>query len=208
LIYDGYIVKKNSFMKLHCSKYLWVPALWIMVFCTHNSQQNSSSVSIHTDFEGGKVGNVKQRSATQWELALEGEDDWENRNRQVSWYYFRIEGAKDQSLTLDLTDLVGEYNYNPGSHAITSETRPMISYDQKHWQHLTDEEVEWDEEKVEPSPTAFRSFASTAKAGFALRSAASSRPSPASSAGGRKMPAVRRSRASSFSSKARATSDP
>ena len=90
-------------------------------------------------------GGVKQLSETHWECALAGESDADNRNRQASWYYFRIDGAKGQPLTIDLTELVGEYNYKYGSHPVTSETRPVISPDQTHWQHLSDQQVQWNE---------------------------------------------------------------
>ncbi len=116
---------------------------------SEKSSEETSSVTFHTNFEGGNLGNVEQVAASHWRCALTGEADWDNRNRQVSWYYFRVEGAKDKALTIDLTDLVGEYNYKPGSHAITSETRPVISYDQQNWRHLSDAEVAWDDENVE-----------------------------------------------------------
>ena len=105
----------------------------------------SSTISISTDFEGGNLGGVKQLSETHWECALAGESDADNRNRQASWYYFRIDGAKGQPLTVDLTELVGEYNYKYGSHPVTSETRPVISPDQTHWQHLSDQQTQWNE---------------------------------------------------------------
>lgn len=128
-----------------------------MAICTVTSCQQASDpndeyaseISIHTDFEAGNLGEVQQVAENHWECAVAGESDADNRNRQASWYYFRVEGAKDQALTLDLTQLLGEYNYQPGAHAITAETRPLISYDQKAWRHLSDEEVEWNEEKVE-----------------------------------------------------------
>lgn len=104
-----------------------------------------SSISISTDFEGGNLGGTQQLSATHWECALAGESDADNRNRQASWYYFRIDGAQGKSLTIELTDLVGEYNYQPGSHPVTAETRPVISNDQTHWQHLSDQQTEWNE---------------------------------------------------------------
>ena len=105
----------------------------------------SSPISISTDFEGGNLGGIKQRSKTHWECALAGESDADNRNRQASWYYFRIDGAKGQLLTIELTALVGEYNYTYGSHPVTSETRPVISHDQTRWQHLSDQQVQWNE---------------------------------------------------------------
>lgn len=139
-------------MKFNLFKYVPFLGLFIISSCNLSSERKAEStntISIHTDFEGGRLGEIEQLTDTHWKFALDGESDSENRNRQVSWYYFRIEGAKGQPLTIDLTNLVGEYNYKYGSHAVTAKTRPVISYDQTNWGHLTDEEVAWNEEKVE-----------------------------------------------------------
>ena len=106
-------------------------------------QPAETEVSINTDFEGGTLGEVTHVSGNHWQCALSGESDSEDRNRQASWYYFRVDGSKDQPLAVELTKLVGEYNYNYGSHPVTAETRPVISYDQRQWRHLTDDEVQW-----------------------------------------------------------------
>lgn len=66
-----------------------------------HSQSTNSDVSIRTDFEGGRLGEVTQVSENYWQGALLGESDAENRNRQASWYYFRVDGSKDQPLTRD-----------------------------------------------------------------------------------------------------------
>ena len=109
----------------------------------------AQSVSIHTDFEGGRLGALQKMSPTHFRCAVSGESDSQNRNRQASWYYFRVENVKGKELVIDLTDLVGEYNYKPGSHAITSQTRPVISYDNTTWRHLSNDEVNWDKDKIE-----------------------------------------------------------
>ncbi len=120
---------------------------WILLLIGCGSlahgQSTNSKVSISTDFEGGTLGEVTQVSENHWRCALSGESDSEDRNRQASWYYFRVDGSKGQPLTIELTQLVGEYNYHYGSHPVTAETRPVISYDQSHWRHLTDAEVQW-----------------------------------------------------------------
>ena len=72
-----------------------------------------------------------------------GESDSENRNRQASWYYFRVDGSQNRPLTIELTDLVGEYNYRYGTIPVSAEIRPVISYDQIRWRHLTDAEAQW-----------------------------------------------------------------
>jgi hypothetical protein len=45
-------------------------------------------------------------------------------------------------------DLVGEYNFRPGAHAVTRNTRPVFSYDGRAWQHFTDSQVSWNESDV------------------------------------------------------------
>lgn len=139
-------------MKIIPTTCLSILLVCILISCQQAAKQpaeTASAISIHTDFEGGSLGTIEQLEGNHWRCGLAGESDWDDRNRQASWYYFRVEGARGQSLTLDLTDLVGEYNYKPGTYAVTSETRPVISYDQTTWQHLTDAEVEWQEEAVE-----------------------------------------------------------
>lgn len=123
---------------------LFLITLTVLLSC-----KQKESVTIDYDFEGGSLGRVEKINDTHWRCGLEGQSDSENRNRQASWYYFRMTGVKGKELSIELTDLVGEYNYKPGAHAVTSETRPVISYDQEHWTHLTDEEVTWNEDSVE-----------------------------------------------------------
>ncbi|MBK8500932.1 MAG: hypothetical protein IPL46_01300 [Saprospiraceae bacterium] len=113
------------------------------------TSKTEAQITITTNFEAGSLGTIEQLSKTHWRCALAGESDWQNRNRQASWFYFRIDGAKDQDLTIDLVDLLGEYNYKSGNYAVTSQSRPVFSYDQKNWHHLTDDEVIWDGKNIE-----------------------------------------------------------
>jgi hypothetical protein len=104
------------------------------------------AASLHTDFLGGSLGAVEWLTPVHARCAVEGESDQDGRNRQANWYYFRVDGAKGQELTLDLVDLVGEYNYQAGSHAVTEDTYPVYSYDDRNWQHF--DAIEWDEKEV------------------------------------------------------------
>jgi murein tripeptide amidase MpaA len=88
-----------------------------------------------TDFEGGSLGKVVRVTDTHTRCVLDGEVDQDGRNRQVSWFYFRIDGAPDSELIIDFTDLEGEYNYRPGNWSITPDTLPVYSYDGLHWTH-------------------------------------------------------------------------
>jgi hypothetical protein len=96
----------------------------------------SSGISIATDFEGGSLGKVEQVSATHFRCEVAGQADQEGRNRQASWYSFRLDGAKGREVTITLTNLKGEYNYKPAPSCVRDDTPPMISSDGKTWRHL------------------------------------------------------------------------
>ena len=104
-----------------------------------------AAITFHTNFEGGSIGKVEPVAANHWRCPVVGEADQDKRNRQASWYYFRVDGAAGQPVTLDLVDLVGEYNYKPGTHAVTRYTRPVFSYDDRKWEHFAADNLEWDD---------------------------------------------------------------
>lgn len=101
-----------------------------------------AAIAFHTDFEGGNLGRVEQVSETRFRCHVNGETDQDGRNRQASWYYFRLDGAKDKALTIDMVDLPGEYNYKPTQGAITKDTFPFYSDDGKNWRRLDTVEYE------------------------------------------------------------------
>jgi len=101
-------------------------------------------ISIHTDFEGGALGKIVLVAETHFRCGVKGESDQDGRNRQANWYYFRVDGAKDQALTLDLVDLPGEYNYRPNRGAVTGETLPWYSEDNRHWRPIETAEYQPD----------------------------------------------------------------
>src|SRR5438034_5063443 len=102
------------------------------------------AVSLHTNFEAGSLGKVEPISATHFRCAVKGEVDQKGRNRQASWYYFRLDGAAGREITLDFVDLLGEYNFSSGELSIKKTTRPAFSHDNKTWQFFGDQEVQWD----------------------------------------------------------------
>jgi hypothetical protein len=94
-----------------------------------------SSIRLSADFEGGALGRVERVSETRFICHLEGQSDQDGRNRQVTWYYFRLNGAKGREVTITLTDLRGEYNYRPGNAGITDRSPPVVSDDGRTWRH-------------------------------------------------------------------------
>jgi zinc carboxypeptidase/carboxypeptidase M14-like protein len=101
-------------------------------------------ISIHANFEGGALGKIVRVAETHFRCGVKGESDQDGRNRQANWYYFRVDGAKDQALTLDLVDLPGEYNYRPNGGAVTGETLPWYSEDNRHWRPIETAEYQSD----------------------------------------------------------------
>ncbi|HEY3939349.1 MAG TPA: M14-type cytosolic carboxypeptidase [Bryobacteraceae bacterium] len=118
-----------------------------------------SAATIHTDFEGGSLGQIEKVSPTHFRLAVKGESDQDGRNRQANWYYFRVDGASSQPLTLDMVNLPGEYNYRPNRGAVTKDTPPVISYDGIHWEHVKTYDYDPKEPKlilhIEPAKATF-----------------------------------------------------
>ncbi len=103
---------------------------------------------IHTDFEAASLDHIEQLTPTHFRLAVKGEKDNNGRNRQASWYYFRVDNAGKQEITLDMVNLPGEYNYKPNSGAITKDTPPVISYNGRTWTHVSNFEYDATEPKL------------------------------------------------------------
>ena len=108
----------------------------------------AATTTIHTDFEGGSLGRVEKVSDTHFRLGAKGEKDQDGRNRQANWYYFRVDDASKKELILDIVDLPGEYNYKPNLGAVTKDTPPVISYDQRLWKHMETFEYDAAEPKL------------------------------------------------------------
>src|SRR4051812_19789283 len=73
------------------------------------------AVTFNTNFEGGSIGRVEKLSPVAFRVHVEGQHDERGRNRQASWFYFRMENVRGRELTVTLTDLVGEYDDKPGA---------------------------------------------------------------------------------------------
>lgn len=107
-----------------------------------------AALTIGTAFEGGSTGPVAQISETHVRVGVKGEKDQNGRNRQGTWYYFRVDGAGRNPIMIDMVDLPGEYNFKPNRGAITGATPPWISYDRKTWTSVTDVEYEPSEPRL------------------------------------------------------------
>jgi hypothetical protein len=102
----------------------------------------AQSIQIVSNFEGGALGKVERVSGTHFRCGVKGESDQDGRNRQANWYYFRVDGARGQAVTIDLINLPGEYNYRPNRGAVTGDTLPWYSEDNQHWQPVVASEYQ------------------------------------------------------------------
>jgi len=119
--------------------------LWLAVIAMAQQFASASEpISIRANFEGAAVGKIVRVAETHFRCGVKGESDQDGRNRQANWYYFSVNGAKDQALTLDLVDLPGEYNYRPNRGAVTGDTLPWYSEDNRNWRPIETAEYQPD----------------------------------------------------------------
>jgi len=112
------------------------------------AQTNTNTVvRFNTRFEGASLGKIVAVKENEFRCAVVGQYDERGRNRQVSWFYFRLENAAKRPMVLTFTELEGEYNDKPGAVSLDKTDQPVISYDQRNWTYLTD--TSWDEENKE-----------------------------------------------------------
>src|SRR5262249_44772544 len=104
-------------------------------------------IRFNTHFEGGSLGRIERIGDAAFRCHVKGQHDEHGRNRQASWYYFRIDGARDRELTLTLSDFVGEYNGRPGACPMGPDILPVSSDDGQHWTPIAD--VRWDDRAKE-----------------------------------------------------------
>jgi len=84
-----------------------------------------AELKVSSDFPNASVGPVTVVGPLHLRIGIKGQTDQDGRNRQASWYSFRVSGVpKGAEVILDLVDLPGEYNYQPNRGAITKDTRP------------------------------------------------------------------------------------
>lgn len=128
---------------------LWlvaVPALLLVATCFASAQE-PPPVTFNKAFESASIGKIEKLDDTTFRLHVEGQYDERGRNRQTTWFYFRMDNVAGRELTLTFTDWVGEYNDKPGACPMGPTLRPVFSYDGETWRHF--ESLEWDAEKKE-----------------------------------------------------------
>ncbi len=119
----------------------------LLLAVTRAHAQELPPVTFNKAFEGASLGKIEKLGDAAFRLHVEGQSDERGRNRQTTWFYFRMDNVAGRELTLTFTDWVGEYNDKPGACPMGPTLRPVFSYDGETWQHC--EPVVWDDVKKE-----------------------------------------------------------
>lgn len=123
-------------------------ALGIGLLAAHAAEGPAAAkpVLFNTAFESGSIGLIEKLGDDEYRLHVRGQQDAHGRNRQATWFYFRMDEVADRELTLRLSSFRGEYNHRPSTPA-GPWFRPVFSIDGANWEHFKD--AEWDAEKAE-----------------------------------------------------------
>lgn len=111
------------------------------------AEPTTSPVLFNTAFESASLGKIEKLSETEFRLHVKGQQDSRGRNRQATWFYFRMDEVAGRELTLHFTSFKGEYNDKPAPAPAGAWYRPVFSEDGEHWQHFP--AAAWDVEKDE-----------------------------------------------------------
>ncbi|MFM2126097.1 MAG: hypothetical protein RL328_2548 [Acidobacteriota bacterium] len=121
-------------------------AAWLLAVVSLAAQE-PPPVMFNQAFEGASLGKIEKLGDAEFRLHVAGQSDERGRNRQTTWFYFRMDQTAGRELTLTFTDWVGEYNDRPGACPMGPTLRPVFSYDGETWEHFRD--LAWDAEKKE-----------------------------------------------------------
>ena len=103
-------------------------------------------VLFNTAFESGSIGLIEKLGEDEYRLHVRGQQDARGRNRQATWFYFRMDDVAGRDLTVRLGSFRGEYNERPSTPA-GAWMRPVFSVDGETWEHFKD--ADWDDAKAE-----------------------------------------------------------
>ena len=139
LLYDPGMIRGNPFI----SRLLWSVLLrWACA-----SSALAQGVTFNLNFEDSSLGQIEVVDATTFRCHVRGQQDQRGRNRQATWYYFRMDHVVGKDLTITLTDFVGEYHDKPGASPAGPDIIPVFSNDGHTWHHFPS--TQWDSQKKE-----------------------------------------------------------
>lgn len=119
----------------------------IVLLASAGAAPSSEPIRFNTDFEGGSLGTIERVGEGAYRLHVKGQQDERGRNRQASWYFFRMEGVRGREIAITLTDFIGEYNDKPGACAMAAGITPVWSIDGESWRPVPS--MAWDDRAKE-----------------------------------------------------------
>lgn len=122
-------------------------AVGLILFALAAAAQERPAITFDKSFEDASLGKIEKLADTTFRLHVEGQHDERGRNRQTTWYYFRLDNVAGRELALTFTDFPGEYNDRTNAGPMSAALRPVFSHDGEHWRHFTD--MDWDDVKKE-----------------------------------------------------------
>ena len=134
-------------MRVHSLLGLMFAGIFLLLTPTSASAADPEQIRFNTNFEGRSLGTVERMGEGVYRCRVKGQQDEHGRNRQASWYFFRMDGVRGRDISITLTDFVGEYNDKPGACPMGPDIVPLISDDGEHWRGVP--EVTWDDRAKE-----------------------------------------------------------
>lgn len=104
-------------------------------------------VRFDTAFEAGLLERVERVTDDTFRLHIGGQHDERGRNRQVSWFCFRMHEAAGRDLTLTFTGYAPFEYFDRPAPAKNGFNPPAYSYDGETWAYFTD--MAWDDKAAE-----------------------------------------------------------
>ena len=130
---------------------VWSVGLVLLQLCTAAASraqaEQQQGITFNFNFEGASLGRIERIDETTFRCHVLGQQDERGRNRQATWYFFRMDHVAGKDVTLTLTDFVGEYHDKPGACPMGPDIVPVFSNDGRTWRHFP--AVQWDAEKKE-----------------------------------------------------------
>jgi len=133
-------------MPIHLWRLCGAVAVLTMLACA-SAALADNAITFNLNFEGASLGRIERVDETTFRCHVLGQEDQRGRNRQATWYYFRMDHVAGKAITLTLTDFIGEYHDKPGVCPMGPDIVPVFSNDGHTWQHFPS--VEFDEQKKE-----------------------------------------------------------
>lgn len=118
-----------------------VLAFGVVALSLQAAEPAARAVLFSAAFESGSLGKIEKLGDTEFRLHLKGQQDSRGRNRQATWFFFRMDDVAGRELTLRLTAFRGEYNERP-STPTGAWFRPVVSEDNQTWTHVS--HADWD----------------------------------------------------------------